>query len=473
MRGEHSRRTFMIQAAGALALPLVITMGGSSCRRKLKQTVATSDTADDVENAASFRPPIPTAEPMIRVRVLRVRGADAVRKGLRFGDVGQWMAVHTVDMPGKGVALSGPLHVALEPGGWTIVDSNGFRPAVDPYRPLAISLIDAQKGDLIRVDELNGEAGIRAYPGVLNLVARQDTQDATVHSDAVPAFTTFDLVNHVPVELYLPGVLAGELYKTWHLETHAAQAVAARSFACTEAAVFASRRHYDVTNTASSQMYIGGGAHDRSQEAVAMTRGLVLAYEGLLVSGYYSSCCGGASASAVDAIGSNPVNNVAPLLGRSGSDVCTEASVFQWSAEQPIDVLTRRIIGYGQERRRSALATLTQLASIDVVAVNANGRPTRMRVVDQRDASAEISAEEFRRAANYTGQGLHPPPKPLKSSNIRASFTSTKVTFDGYGFGHGVGLCQYGAEALAKNGTQHQDILRWYYPSVELAKSYA
>jgi stage II sporulation protein D len=95
-----------------------------------------------------------------------------------------------------------------------------------------------------------------------------------------------------------------------------------------------------------------------------------------------------------------------------------------------------------------------------------------MRIVDDRDVAAELGAEDFRRAANYSGQGLHPPLNPLKSSHIRASFSRSNVTFDGFGFGHGVGLCQYGAEALAKNNTAHQDILRWYYPNVELVKAY-
>jgi SpoIID/LytB domain protein len=174
----------------------------------------------------------------------------------------------------------------------------------------------------------------------------------------------------------------------------------------------------------------------------------------------------------MDAIGSNPVNNVAPLHGRSGSDVCTEASVYKWTVEQPIDLLGRRQIAYGQEKRNRELAGMTRLASIDVSGSNANGRVTRMRIVDERDSAVELSAEEFRRAANYSGQGLHPPQKPLRSSHVRASFTCSTVSFVGYGFGHGVGLCQHGAEILSKSGMQHKDIVRWYYPDVELVKAY-
>jgi stage II sporulation protein D len=220
-------------------------------------------------------------------------------------------------------------------------------------------------------------------------------------------------------------------------------------------------------------MYIGGGTHDKSQQAVAMTRGVLLGYEGLLVSGYYSSCCGGAAATAMDAIGSNPVNDVAPLQGRAGTDVCTEASVYKWNVDQPIELLSRRLIAYGQEKRNKALTGLTRLASIDVIDTNANGRAKRVRMLDEMENAVELSAEDFRRAANYSGQGLHPPAKPLRSSHLRASFTRSTVNFEGYGFGHGVGLCQYGSEILSKSGTQHRDILRWYYPGVELVQAYA
>ena len=80
----------------------------------------------------------------------------------------------------------------------------------------------------------------------------------------------------------------------------------------------------------------------------------MLAWEGLLVSGYYSSCCGGMAASASDAIGSNAVNDAGPLQGRVGSDVCDSAPVFQWKAAQPLDQFSRRLQGFAAERRHTA-----------------------------------------------------------------------------------------------------------------------
>jgi stage II sporulation protein D len=219
-------------------------------------------------------------------------------------------------------------------------------------------------------------------------------------------------------------------------------------------------------------MYLGAVNHEVAQRAVAVTRGQVLGYDGLLVSGYYSSCCGGLAASAIDAIGSNPVNNVAPLQGRKGADVCTSAPVFQWAAEQPLEVFSRRLMAFGKDRAMKDLSEFTRLASIEVIGVNANGRPTRMAVADQAKSRVELSAENFRRAANFAGQGLPPPSKLLKSSNLSAIVGERTVAFEGFGLGHGVGLCQYGAEALAKDGETFDTILRWYYPGAEIVSAY-
>lgn len=474
MRGEYTRRQFVSSLAALVALPAVL----SGCRRRTagdaqptpKPVVPEGVSLDEVQDAALIRPPLPKSEPIIRVRVMRVR---APQRPLRIGAPNQWLRLARIGSGSRGIALQGPVMVTMEADGWSIVDAHGFRAAIgedEARAPLEIAPMDIAASSLLEVREIAPESSVanvpppvRQYPGLLRLFSREDEGAGS-----------FDLVNDVALETYLPGVLAGELYQTWHVQTFAAQAVAARSFAATEIAVFAGKRHYDVTNTASSQMYLGhvGGRDSRAHEGVKMTRGLVLGYGGLLVSGYYSSCCGGVAASAIDAIGSNAVNDVEPLRGRPEPDVCTGAPVYQWKIEQPIELLSRRLIAFGNEKKIKELMIFTRVESIEVIAKNEFGRPTRVRVMDDRQTAAEMTAENFRRAANYSGQGLNPPDKPLRSSNLRATVKRDTVVFEGYGFGHGVGLCQYGAETLAKSGKDHTDILRWYYPGVELVQAY-
>lgn len=467
-----TRRRFLKGVAGILAAPTVL----AGCNRKLGNAAEKpQDSADDVNldevmEAASFRPPLPKVEPVIRVRVMRVRTPATV---LRIGADHQWLRVHRAGAPGRGTALHAPVTLAIENNAWSIVDSRGFRAAVGGTLrdPVELAPADDDPIQQLTLHEFSAAATQpRHYPGLLRFFHRPDEEP----KDS-PAAHAFDVINDVPIEMYLPGVLAGELYKTWQLHTFAAQAIAARSFAATEMAVFEGRRHFDVSNTAASQMYVGSVTDSKAHQAVEMTRGMVLGYDGLLVTGYYSSCCGGVAASAKDAIGSNPVNNVDVLAGRPEADICQSAPVYQWKVEYPLDLLTRRLAAYGKEKRLNHLANFTRLEAIDVVARNAHGRPTRIRVMDQQSAgglAVELRAEDFRRAANYAGQGLNPPDKPLRSSNVRAVFKRDSVEIEGFGFGHGVGLCQYGAEILAKQGKQFHDILLWYYPGVELVPSY-
>jgi stage II sporulation protein D len=274
------------------------------------------------------------------------------------------------------------------------------------------------------------------------------------------------------MEDYLPGVVVAELFNHWRIETRAAQAIAARSFAASEHQWFRSRREWDVTNTAHSQVYRGRTDHGPSLEAVEMTRGVVLGFKGGLVPGYYSSCCGGIAANALDAIGSNPINDMRPLTGRSGQDVCTSKSIARWTIDRDVPRLTKRLATWGRRGRRSNLGDLEQVATIEPTARNEHGRPTRYAVGDTTGRTVELSAERLRRAANFSGDGMTAPQRRLWSSHVKVTIRDGTASFAGQGIGHGVGLCQYGAETLARAGTGHDEILRWYYPDVRVVNAY-
>ncbi len=351
--------------------------------------------------------------------------------------------------------LHAPIEIRLGPGGWSILDAGRFRPTVDGLETLELRPAIRTLGSSITVKG-------KPYPGAIRLVGR-----STADGDS------YDVVNHVLMEDYLPGVLARELYNHWHLQTHAAQAVAARSFACSELTYFADRRHYDVTNTEQSQVYAGSDSHSRARQAVDMTRGIVLGYGGLLVPGYYSSCCGGTAADALDVIGEHPFNDVPPLRGRSGKDVCTDASLYSWTIERSDRDLRRRLRAYGEAHGNKALANARSFEAIEVAEENAHGRPRRYRIITGRDEVVGLDAAAARRAIDYSGDGLSAPKKRLWSSNIEVSISRRGVRIEGHGHGHGAGMCQHGAQALANRGKKYPAILRWYYPDIALTQAYA
>jgi stage II sporulation protein D len=401
--------------------------------------------------AGPSRPALPDREPQMRVRVLKARGGGAVA---RLGRDEQWMCVGPTQGQGADTVVRGPLEVRVVGQQWSITGANGVKAPVEGLEPVAVSAL-ARKEPVATVSDQD-------YPGSIELVARADLDDGG-----------FDVINVVGMESYLPGVVAGELFDHWRLQTRAAQAVAARSFAASERAQIAGRRAYDVTNTPNSQVYRGLVEHKKTLEAVEMTRGVVLAYEDLLVAGYYSSCCGGLAAEAVDAIGRNPINDVAPLRGRQGVDVCTDAKIARWMIERPVPTLTRRLAAWGDRRRRPQLTELAEIASVEVVGRNTHGRPTRYAVADRRRQRVELTADELRSAANYAGPGLTSPQRALWSSHVSVAVKDSTAEFEGRGYGHGVGMCQYGAERLARSGKRYEEILAWYYPDVELARAYS
>lgn len=82
-------------------------------------------------------------------------------------------------------------------------------------------------------------------------------------------------------------------------------------------------------------------------------------------------------------------------------------------------------------------------------------------------ATAEIPAVELQRILNLTGPG-----RPIRSADIELEVTSTALRVDGAGFGHGVGLCQYGAESMARSGATKAAILARYYPQAVVLRSW-
>lgn len=433
-----------------------------ACRCSRKEDVPEPTSPEQVDREpptpeySGFPPP--TSEPTVRVRVRTWRAGD---EPTTAGSEGQWLRLTFDDRTGRGVALRAPVAIARQDGRWSIIDGAGGAPRVYEAPAIIASTLNAEDRTIALNGRSDGASGVRRFGGELNFVALPEREPRA-----------FDVVNHLPMEQYLPGVLARELFPHWAAATFAAQAVAARSFAAHEHLHFESRRHYDVTDTVSSQAYVGDVDLAVAHQAVAHTGGQVLAYDDVLVPGYYCSCCGGTSAPATEAIGPNPVNALPPLNGRSDPDACTDAPLYRWRIERPLDLLSRRMAAYGQFARIPALADLTRLRSISMERSTAGGRPLTYRVTGDGAAALVLDAQRLRSAANFYNRDLPQPEQMLWSSFIEVSVHDDVVVIDGRGHGHGVGLCQYGAESLARSGSGYLDILRRYYPGAMVVQAY-
>jgi len=280
-------------------------------------------------------------------------------------------------------------------------------------------------------------------------------------------------INVLPLDTYLQGVLTKELLGSWDPATFRAQAIAARTFALFEMTTDGRAKNWDVNNDESSQMYGGIAAETaKSRAAVAETRGQVLmatvtGKTGIFCS-RYSACIGGASQDPFDAWG-DP--SVAPLAAHLTGDVDSNSARYNWDRDFVVTKsdLFRCIQNWGAKNNFPHLLTLPRIDSVTISKRNPQtNRPTELLLADGLGKAAPIRAEEFRIAllTDPTGKA----PKPYSSNfDIRAQ-GDTFVMYNGHGFGHGIGMSQWGAQKLATQGNSHSQILAFFYPGAQLKK---
>lgn len=271
-------------------------------------------------------------------------------------------------------------------------------------------------------------------------------------------------VNVLPLEAYVAGVVANELLKSWHVEAYKAQAVAARTYGLMEKNQNA-RYDFDVFDTTMDQVYGGCDTETRkSWEAVRGTWGIVAAYRGaggkpVLLKTYYHAACGGETAAAGSVFGGS---TPPPLAGGIECTYCRKCPKYRW----PPVTLSKQ--GIGDALRRSGTPELQRLGRLRAVEVaertSSGGRAGQVRVIDVAGKAVLLRASWWRLL--------------MGAGRVPSTWFDTEdrpdriVLTGGRGLGHGVGLCQWGTEYLAERGKTAEEVLRYYYPGVELTRAY-
>lgn len=252
----------------------------------------------------------------------------------------------------------------------------------------------------------------------------------------------------LPMEQYLIGVMQGELGQNWPPEALKAQAIAARSYAT---AVMHERRSksYDIATTTRDQVYTASVKIPTPiQAAVLDTQGQILKYKNVTLKAFYHSCCGG-KGEELQAVWKDlsPGKTPPPFPKTAAKDpFCRRAPVVHWEYKTTdTDVL------------RTLQAQTPVMTSFDQLSFqkNENGRVATV--------APHISGNQFRKALGY---------EKLKSTWFTVKRRGHTVIFEGRGYGHGVGLCQWGARGMADKGKTAAEILQFYYPGAELTKVY-
>lgn len=269
------------------------------------------------------------------------------------------------------------------------------------------------------------------------------------------------VINELDIEKYLDGVVNGEFSARWNAEAVAAQVIAARSYAWHQ--MQEARRKglpYDVESTTRDQVYLGtAGEEPRASRLVAATRGLVLVAGRSIgvprpIKAFYHSTCGGST------------DDPQTVWGRAEPGVrggvrcqhCGSSPRYRWS---------HRI---SESEMNQALKSLGpgKVLAVEVLSRFPSGRVRRLKVAFS-DASGRMVTQDIPGARFRSLIGS----EQLRSTAFEVTRgPGTDWLFEGRGFGHGVGMCQWGAKEMGAAGYKSTQILSTYYPEATIRRAW-
>ena len=260
---------------------------------------------------------------------------------------------------------------------------------------------------------------------------------------------SLDVINRLELDDYLKGVIPFEGNPNWTLESLKAQAVVSRTFALTKMLARRSEE-YDVSSGFMSQVYAGKQIeNERTNQAVETTRGEVLLYQGKIFPAYYHSTCGGATTAA------DLVWRVKPLapLGGVECKFCQRSPHYKWEATvTPAEI---------KQKLAKQEMPVQEVLGLRSDKIDKTGRAHKL-VIQSTWAEKTVDADAFR---------VWIDPMRLKSNLItKISSRDGVYVIKGRGWGHGVGMCQYGMKYLGELGYGYQEILGCYYPGAQVVR---
>lgn len=288
------------------------------------------------------------------------------------------------------------------------------------------------------------------------------------------------VVNVVPVEEYLYGVVGKEMSPSWHREALKAQAVAARTYAISHKNYFASRG-FDMTDDTSSQIYAGiNGESPSVIAAVDATRGEILTYGGKPIDAFFCSTAGGWTENSENVWGSR-----IPYL-RGVSDDSSRMPSYRWSVTTTPEKLAANLTAAGKGIGKVRSITLSPLGKRPMAVSDrgVSGRVLSM-TVNGSAGSVRVTGNAFQSIYglkstlfDFSQGGAVPDPDSGRKG--RSATMTVKagvpITIYGYGWGHGLGMSQYGAYQMAQEhgsaDTYYRTILTHYYTGTRLEKLY-
>ncbi len=302
--------------------------------------------------------------------------------------------------------------------------------------------------------------------------------------------SSIKVINNVSLEDYVKGVLPAEMSPSWNQEALKSQAVATRTFALYSK----SRQHsassgYELCSTSHCQVYMGSGEEtDATNQAVDATYGQVMYYNNQVIYAAFHASSGGATENSENVWGSY----MAYL--RSVTDDDSKSPYHNWTSKFTVAQVEQKLASSGKGvGTLQSLAMVPLSASDSVTGRSSSGRAYGIKFTGS-SGNITLTGEQARTIFGLKSAmfNIH---TERTSSTVAAAKTASKskvvdkapeamsnttmklqgvdsIVFEGHGFGHGLGLAQYGANAMAAAGSTYDQILHYYYTDVVIKEIY-
>jgi len=256
------------------------------------------------------------------------------------------------------------------------------------------------------------------------------------------------VINKVKLDYYLYGVLPSEVITSWHKEVLKAQAVAARTFAIYNK-LNSKSSYYDLDSNILSQVYKGANVENkRTNEAIDETKDEIITYNGEVIQAFFHSNSGGKTASSEEVWGGK-----IEYLKSKDDEYSKKEKNYEWTAKLPANKL--------YEIFEKNKITIGEIYDIKIIERSESGRIKTMKIYGS-SGSIILKGKDFR---SYLGENL------VRSTMFSITKQNEIFIFNGYGWGHGVGLSQEGAKNMAENGWDYKKIIKYYYSGVDIVKA--
>ncbi|MDR0915159.1 MAG: SpoIID/LytB domain-containing protein [Endomicrobium sp.] len=261
----------------------------------------------------------------------------------------------------------------------------------------------------------------------------------------------FDIINIICLEDYLKGVLPQEIYKHWSFEALKVQAIISRTYVIKNY-----NRHmnqgFDICATTHCQVY--GGLSNEAEvcnQAIVETECQVLTYKGLLAQTVFHASCGGHT--------ENPKyiwdsTNVPRYLKGVKCHYCSKSPYFSWTGKLEEKFIRNQLIN-------NNFCNIGKIRQINIKGKTRHGTVKQLEIIHSQ-GKLNIHAYKFRLA--------------ISTWNIKSNMFKSikkcrgKFCFNGKGWGHRVGLCQWGTKVMAEKGKTYKQILSYFYPKTKIDK---